>query len=283
MNVHAGNYNKCILLWIDLQCRHSKFAPLRLISGAIRAQQHIKAGCGTINIIKASVITISLQIAKIIGRARFAFCCNIFVLICTNVWERVCADSPSAADQQRIANIHYTRHGRHALCYNINVCLGVVSLVYWSPIWCRAMVQKRTYMHDFHANQLIPSESHRCRRNIIIAARHPTEKWCGQSAVRAQERSPALWLFVNKTLVQISIYCNTKDAWRPSSACAALHADWLTTSKTKCQFLYLFIDELRASHNFYVKVSNFVTSCCVCFCLPLSLLSSGNFRRAYLL
>jgi hypothetical protein len=51
-------------------------------------------------------------------------------------------------------------------------------------------------MHDFHANQLIPSEPPMQKKHNYIAARHPRagerEVICGQSGVRAQERSPAL-------------------------------------------------------------------------------------------
>lgn len=179
------------------------------------------------------------------------------------------ADSPSAADQQRILQTYITL-GMTDMYY-IHVCIYIiVSLVYWSPIWCRAMVQKRMHTCMISTQTNLFRASHRCRRNIIILPHvilraGEREVICGQSGVRAQERSPALWLFVNKTLVQISIlqqWLNTMDAR------VALHADWLTTGETKCQF-YLLTRAM--SHNFYIRESDEFCYQRVCFCsLPHS-------------
>lgn len=199
LNVHVGNYNyyKCI----DLQCRHSKFAPLRLIRGTIRCSIAHQSCCGTINIIKASLITISLQIAKIIGGnihqrldlLSAAAYLSWFALMC----ERVCADSPSAADQQRISQtytyMHYTAgraHGRH-VCTSLRSLQCPWFIDHWfdAELWCI-----NAHMHDFHANQLIPSEPPMQKKhNYYCTSSARARERSDVVKALLQERSPALW------------------------------------------------------------------------------------------
>jgi hypothetical protein len=111
--------------------------------------------------------------------------------------ESVRADSPSAADQQRILQTYITlgMADMYYIYVYTHVCFSVPGLLI-TDLMQSYGAETHAHMHDFHANQLIPIASHRCRRNIIILPHviraREREVICGQSGVRAQERSPAL-------------------------------------------------------------------------------------------
>ena len=88
--------------------------------------------------------------------------------------ESVRADSPSAADQQRILQTYITlgMADMYYIYMYTHVSYSVPGLLI-TDLMQSYGAETHAHMHDFHANRLIPSEPPMQKKHNYIAARHP--------------------------------------------------------------------------------------------------------------